>query len=163
MKTFTVGPRIMFASPYVVFTFFLSTQDLFIVMENEHIAVTPEEMLRRGLIAVGFTPDRMQKVARATNLKRFRAHYGSNPIVYAYIWADLLSATNPDARIDAANADFNAFLMCLHFLKCYPSEAVLGATFGMCEKTVRKWRCFFAKRMQALKSDKVCLDLSVVP
>jgi hypothetical protein len=117
--------------------------------------ITPDDMLRIGLIAVGFTEDRIQKVARRTNLKRFRAHYGSNPIVYAYIWADLLSTTNPDARIDAAKADLNAFLMCLNFLKCYPSEPVLAGRFGMCETTTRNWHCFFAKRMQALKTDKV--------
>ncbi len=125
-------------------------------MENR-IIVTPDDMLQRGLMAVGFVQDRIRKVARATNLKRFRAHYGSNPIVYAYLWEDLLSATNPDARIDAATVDFNAFLMCLHFLKCYPSESILAATFCMCEKTVRKWRCYFAKKIQALKTAKVCL------
>jgi hypothetical protein len=124
-------------------------------METGHV-VTPDEMLRHGLMAVGFTEDRIKKVARATNLKRFRAHYGSNPIVYAYMWADLLRATNQNARIDAADADLHAFLMCIHFLKCYPSEALLSATFHMCEKTARKWRCFFAKKMQALKTDKVC-------
>jgi hypothetical protein len=118
--------------------------------------VTPDDMLRLGLIAVGFAEDRILKLARITNLKRFRAHYGSNPIVYAYIWADLLSTTNPDARIDAAKADFNAYLMCLNFLKCYPSESVLAGRFGMCETTTRKWRCFFARKIQALKTDKVC-------
>jgi hypothetical protein len=131
-------------------------------MNNAATVVTPDEMLRRGLIAVGFAQDRIRKVARATNLKRFRAHFGSNPIVYAYMWEDLLSTTNPDARIDAATANLDAFLMCLHFLKCYPSEAVLAATFFMCEKTVRKWRCFFSTKIQALKTDKVLANFSVV-
>ena len=124
-------------------------------METGNV-VTPDDMLYHGLMAVGFAKDQIQKVARATNLKRFRAHYGSNPIVYAYMWGDLLNTTNPDARMDVANANLTAFLMCLHFLKCYPSESILVATFRMCEKTVRKWRCFFAQRIQALKSDKVC-------
>jgi hypothetical protein len=124
-------------------------------MENGNV-VTPDELLQRGLIAVGFAQARIRNVARATNLKRFRAHYGSNPIVYSYMWADLKTTRNPDARIDAANADLNAFLMCLHFLKCYPSESILAAKFCICEKTARKWRCYFAKKIQALKTDKVC-------
>ena len=124
--------------------------------------VTPDEMLRRGQLAVGFAQDRIQKVARTTNLKRFRAHYGSNPIVYAYMWADLLNTTNPDARIDIDAVDLDAFFMCLHFLKCYPSEALLAATFHMCEKSTRKWRCFFAQKIQALKTDKVRSCVSIV-
>ena len=118
--------------------------------------LTPDDMLRHGLMAVGFAKHQIHKVARATNLKRFRAHFGSNPIVYAFLWGDLLSTPNQNARIEASNADLNAFLMCLHFLKCYPSESILAATFHMCEKTARKWRCFFAQKIQALKADKVC-------
>ena len=40
-----------------------------------------------------------------SNLERFRAHYGSNPIVYAQIWEDLLTTVIPDAQIDNVNAD----------------------------------------------------------
>jgi hypothetical protein len=88
-------------------------------------------------------------MARATNLKRFRAHYGSNSIVYAYMWADLLRTTNQNAQIDAADTDLHAFLMFIQFLKCYPSETLfLSATFHMCKKTARKWRCFLAKKIK---------------
>jgi hypothetical protein len=79
--------------------------------------LTPDGMLRHGLMAVGFAKNQIQKVARATNLKRFRAHYGSNPIVYAFMWGDLLNTTNQNSRIEAANADLYAFFMCLHFFK----------------------------------------------
>lgn len=127
------------------------------------MVVTPDDMLQRGLLAVGYATTQIQNVSRVTNLKRFRAHYGSNPIVYASIWADLMSTTNPDARIDAAKTDLESFLLCINFLKCYPSEPILAATFGVCEKTARKWRCYFVSKIQALKTEKVRWLLCVLP
>ena len=112
-------------------------------------------MLTQGLMLVGFENHRIQNVSRVVNLERFRAHYGSNPIVYAQIWEDLQTTAIPDAQIDNVNADLSMFLMSIHFLKGYATEAVLAATFRICEKTVRKWRWFFASKIQALKAEKV--------
>lgn len=118
--------------------------------------LTADQVLHQGLISAGFKTNRIQNVSRTTNLERFRAHYGSNPLVYAQIWEDLQLARIPDAEfVEATAQNFKLFLMSVHFLKCYPTEAQLSATFNICEKTVRKWCWFFASKVQALKHYKV--------
>lgn len=117
--------------------------------------ITPDQMLQHGLLAVGFALHRIQQVSRATNLGRFRAHYGSNPVVYAQIWEDLQCTPTLDARFETTASTVNLFLMTIHFFKCYPSEPRLAATFCICEKTARKWLWMFASKIQALKADKV--------
>lgn len=47
------------------------------------VILTPDEILRKGLYLVGFDRGRQENVVRATNLERFKAHFGSMPIVYA--------------------------------------------------------------------------------
>jgi hypothetical protein len=47
--------------------------------------LTADEILWKGLVLVGYNCRCHDKVLRATNLGRFRAHYGSNPVVYAQI------------------------------------------------------------------------------
>ena len=130
-------------------------------MDNNMAAIiSPGQILQTGLMLVGFHAHAIQKVSRRTNLKRFRAHYGSNPIVYAQMWEDLHNSNNPDARIDSHTADVSLFLTSLHFLRCYPTEECLGATFWICEKTTRKWIWYFACKIQALKKEKVSLQLN---
>jgi hypothetical protein len=46
------------------------------------VIVTPDQMLERGLSLVNYALNR-QRVSRKTLLRRFRGHYGSNPVVYA--------------------------------------------------------------------------------
>ena len=53
------------------------------------VLLTADELLRKGLELVGFDCSRQQRVCRATNLQRFKGHYGSNPVVYVQIWEDL--------------------------------------------------------------------------
>jgi hypothetical protein len=84
--------------------------------------LTADVILRKGLVLVNYDCRRQDKVSKATNLGRFRAHYGSNPVVYAQIWEDLLITATPAARIDNKMADGHTYLMCIHFLKCYPTE-----------------------------------------
>ena len=119
--------------------------------------VTADELLRRGLVLVGFSGARIGNVSRSTNLSRFRSHFGSNPIVYSEIWEDLQTSPFPEARIitDAVFVYLDSFLLAVFFMKCYPTEAQLAATFKVCEKTARKCCWFFAKKVQALKAAKV--------
>jgi hypothetical protein len=122
--------------------------------------VTSDHIFKHGLALVGFSATRFEKVSRAANLARFRAHYGSNPIVYAQIWEDLQTTEIPEARIDNVTAlDLVFFLMTINFLKCYTTEAQLAATFQVCERTARKWCWTYARKIQALKHQKVSLDL----
>lgn len=120
--------------------------------------VAADEVLFRGLVLVGFSAIRQGKVSRSTNLGRFRSHYGSNPSVYAKIWEDLQTLPIPEAHIDSREGQFinlDNFLLAMHFLKCYPTETQLAASFKVCEKTAGKCSWFFAQRVRALKTAKV--------
>lgn len=122
------------------------------------VIVTGDDILSRGLVLAGFNSARNNNVARETNLERFKALYGSNPCVYAQIWEDLQNTNNPEARIDATNkriVNLDSFMMTIHFFKCYPTEAQLAATFKICEKSARKSCWYYAKKLQALKAEKV--------
>jgi hypothetical protein len=126
--------------------------------------ITPDQMLQHGLLAVGLALHRIQQVSRVTNLGRFRAHYGSNPVVYAQIWEDLQCTPTLEARLDTTRtaATLNLFLMTLHFLNCYPTEPRLAAMFRICETTARNWLWVFARKIQALKADKVRVAFCLV-
>ncbi len=124
------------------------------------VVLTSDEFLRMGLQLVGFDHAyRQQRVCRATNLMRFRAHFGSNPVVYAQIWEDLQMVE--DLEDDEGQMDPHFFLMALHFLTCYPTEQEQSSLFKICVKTARHWSWIYARKIQALKDKKVSLALMV--
>jgi hypothetical protein len=63
------------------------------------VILTTDEILRKGLELVGFDCRRQQNVSWPKNLERFRAHYGSDPVVYSQIWEDLQVTEIPAAQI----------------------------------------------------------------
>ena len=80
---------------------------------------TPDELLWRGLVLVGFNGARIAKVKRSSSLSCFRSFYGSNPIVYAEIWQDLQTSLIHEARIttDAVFVNLDSFLLAICFLE----------------------------------------------
>jgi hypothetical protein len=58
---------------------------------------------------------------------RFNALYGSHPIVHAQIWEDLQKKAENE---EEAAMNHDSFLMCVHFLKCYPTYEQLSGPFG---------------------------------
>jgi hypothetical protein len=123
------------------------------------VILTADEFLRKGLELVGFDHRRQQQVCRATNLSRFKGHYGSNPNVYAQIWEDL--QMTDEALEDSWKMDPDSFLMALHFLTRYPTEQEQAGIFKICEKTARSWTWIYARKIQALKKHKVSMVLIV--
>jgi hypothetical protein len=119
------------------------------------LVVTPDELLRDGLELGGFTLERQQRVKRTTLLRRFKALYGSNPIVYAQIIEDLQTTQCEEAHVPPNKISVEKLLLGLKFLKCYQSEEVRAGESRTTEKTVRKWGWFYAKRIRALKADKI--------
>jgi hypothetical protein len=118
------------------------------------VILTADEILRKGLLLVGFDGSRQKNVKRERNIERFKTHFGSDPIVYAQIWEDLQMTDNPEACIsEKATADL--FLQGIHFLKCYSKEEERSGTFKMCIQTARKWGWYFARKIQALKDEKI--------
>jgi hypothetical protein len=116
--------------------------------------VTADEIMRQGLELAGFDHRRINSSGRVGNYRRFKAWYGSSPIVYAQIWEDLLTTEIAEARIRPKD-DLDHFLLALYFLRTYPTEANRSGIFKMCEKTVRKWTWYFAGKIAALKGQKV--------
>lgn len=116
----------------------------------------PDDMLVRGLEMAGFDTVRQKRATRETNIKRFKAFYGSNPAVYSNIWEDLQTTTIPQAKIDPEKVGIDKLLSGIYFLKCYPTEEQRAGVLKICEKTARKWGWYFSQKIQALKEQKVC-------
>ena len=57
--------------------------------------------------------------------------------------------------MDPKDINVDYYLMAINFLKCYQREEVRAGNFGFAERTVRKWTWFYAKKIQALKVQKI--------
>ena len=65
------------------------------------VVLTPQEVLQAGLVLVNCTSARMCRAQVAkTNLKRFRDHFGCNPVVSAQMFSDLQTTTTQEARVE---------------------------------------------------------------
>lgn len=120
------------------------------------VVLTVDEMLAKGLELMGCNSLlRQQNVSRLQNVSRFKALFGSDPVVYAQLWEDLQTTEIPGARIDGRATGIDHYLMAVYFLWCYPTESHLAGLFNICEKSVRKWIWYFVGKIQALKQEKV--------
>jgi len=90
-------------------------------------------------------------------MQRFATHFGSKPVVYAAIWADLQRTENEDAKVDVVNdrTKIEHLLIATHFFKCHSKENEAEAIFKLSDRSIRKWVWFYAARLQALKSEKI--------
>ena len=121
----------------------------------DKLALSPSQMLRLGLSVSRFSEQRIARASFQTNVERFKNRYGSDHVVLSKIWNDLLSTTNPAARIDKKRVRACDFLMAVHFLRKYPSEADQAELWDVTEKTGRLWSWYFAEKIQGLKEDKI--------
>lgn len=119
------------------------------------ITISSDLILRKGLEIVGFDARRQRGVSMKTNILHFKQAYGSHPAVYARIWHDLQTTTEPAAIVDSKHMNLHYFLMTLHFLKTYKSEGELAGTFKVSEATAGNWIWFFAAKIQGLKSHMI--------
>ena len=117
--------------------------------------MSPDEMLRRGLLLAGYDIQRQLRVKRAANVSRFKSVYGSWPIVYVHMLEDMQTTTISEAYVHPKELVLENFLMAVHFLYCYPTGNQQEKEFGICVKTARKWSWVFAQKIQALKKIKV--------
>jgi hypothetical protein len=117
-------------------------------------AITEDDMLQRGLLLVGFGPHRQEKASDKLNKARFVSHFGCSPVVCAHIWKDVI-ANEDEIR------SLKGFFIFLHFLKCYPKACHQEGIFDRCETSLRRDIWYFAKRVQALKHQKVCFIFEV--
>jgi hypothetical protein len=85
----------------------------------------------------------------------FRTHYGSEPHVYKKIWLDLQVSSNDEARIPPGKLKLDYFLMSMYFLRLYPTQLELVATFNYCRETIDQWLWYYLEKIQALKDEKI--------
>jgi hypothetical protein len=117
--------------------------------------LTQKDVMISGLALAGFVLRGQKAEMSDTNVKRFKSLYGSQPIVVLKVWLDLMTTNIAEARVDGNDADIKIFFLSLHFLRCYPTEAIMAGRLKVPEKKERKWVWFFIKKIQALKVLKV--------
>jgi hypothetical protein len=116
--------------------------------------LTESDFMSLGLDIAGFKNWRRSK--KKSNLERFQAWYSANPLICAKIWVDLQTITDEEGRIEGdENPVF--LLLALRFLRAYPTEIELSATFQMTQKTVRTHCSVWVRKLQLLKFKKVSL------
>ena len=133
--------------PHDVFPFFLPKCPLC----NHAILPVPTglniasslEMLRFGLGLMGW--EIMDY--GATNLTRFRAHYGIDPDGVFVMFQDL--------KERRGEADPFSLLMAMNFLKCYQTEPCMASRWRLQEATIRIKVREYVRHIQELKETKV--------
>ena len=80
-----------------------------------------------------------------TKIRRYRDHFGVSPYITSIIWGDILHTKNfsPYAKKEH-------LLWALYYLKKKCTESDAHKTFGMDEKTFRKWKYDIILRISKL-------------
>ena len=111
--------------------------------------ISPEVFLHHGCLYTG-TP---QGSSSVTKIRRFKAYFGTSPLVCSILWS-MISSDLP------SGASFLHLLWGLIFLKVYATESVLSRIVGGAdEKTFRKWTWLIVKKIASLKSRVVSFVL----
>jgi len=101
--------------------------------------------LEHWFLSLGNVVTKSTGVCLATQLERFVAHFGVNPSICKLLWVLLKETPNFDSH-----AQKNHLLWALHWLKTNCNEANMHSMFGMDEKTFRKWKYYFVKKIAEL-------------
>ena len=114
----------------------------------ELLLLIPDEVLFHGLAVVGFSEKRQRNVGRKKNLSRFRAHFSSDPTVYAVLLYRLQTTqlddehtVRPMIRKVGKEKFRDYFFMTINMLACYPTEkeAEANYSFEPCDRTFSTW------------------------
>jgi DDE superfamily endonuclease len=120
---------------------------------------TAAEILTMGLLAKGFSEERLGKNNTDRKYEWFQSAFGCSPVVVARMWTDLQTTEVEEARVDAKEGSIKDFLNTLDWLKSYQSETQREGPTGLSSKTLRK-RCWsYCRKLQALKAEKIFFPL----
>lgn len=120
------------------------------------VVFTPSEVMQKGLRLVHYRKKRIQRACRATNVERFKHHFGTTPQLAAQIFEDLQRTDVQEAFLPPDDAKIDMFLMSLHALKKYPEEMEREGTFDISRRQGREWVFYYLEKIQALKAVKIC-------
>ena len=118
------------------------------------LIVSPDELMSIGL-GIFYNERRIRRARKATNIKRFRKHFGADPLVCVLIWEDLQTTTVEAARVPSEKLDPKYFLMAMNHLRKYPTEEEREGPWDVSPKTGREWVWFYLEKIQALKAQKI--------
>jgi hypothetical protein len=123
--------------------------------DNGLLIYTANEIMKIGLVHVGFKRNRLRRAKKKTNIDRFRGHFGSNPNVIAEILEDLQTTEVEEAHVPSEELNIHHFLMAMHHLKRYPTEIEREAIFNISHMWGRNSCWFYIEKVQALKAQKI--------
>ena len=123
--------------------------------EAPTVVVTAQKMLQKGLGLVHYSEQRVGRAGLATNLRRFKDHYGCKPSIAALIFEDLQVTDIPEARLDVKKISLFYYLQSLNFLYVYDAEHRREPIFDRSPKTMQEWVWYYVKKIQGLKALKI--------
>ena len=85
-------------------------------LEDGLLLYTADEMMIYGLELARFNKGKISRAEKSTNVRRFRAMYGSDPIVCSSIFEDLQRTDIVDAKVPKKSLKLDKFLMAMHHL-----------------------------------------------
>jgi hypothetical protein len=101
-------------------------------IENSQVThiVTPEDMLKEGLLTVKYDEKQLQRCCDETNQGRFKDSFGVLPATICKIYEDLQNSnaedksTNPprSMRLKGSKNNLKWFLRTIYYLRKYPTE-----------------------------------------
>jgi DDE superfamily endonuclease len=126
---------------------------------DDILVLTGEEILRRGLMLLGWSERKLARASRNRHAKHthlFICDFGANPHVVAEIFSDLQTTDIAAVKIDDATIDdLENLLFALQFLKVYPTEGQRQNKWHQCDRVLRDNCWDILLRLQALKATKI--------
>jgi hypothetical protein len=124
-------------------------------LREDEVVFTEQEVLRTGLSILHYTKKKIRRAKRATNLDRFKGHYGVLPVVVCELIQDLQTELTGKLYIPRKKMVLQFLLMALHHLKRYPTELEREPLFDISFSQGRLWIWYFIERIRALKQLKI--------
>ena len=115
------------------------------------LVVTPDDLLRAGLVYAGFDHARQAKNNEDRQIKWFKAFYGVAPITVAAMFEDIRDINN--------DANAKEFLMALNWLFLYDTYPVLSGRWKFSEEFIMKSVADYASLIEVLSKNKIVFDL----
>ena len=113
--------------------------------------LSPNEMLNKALILRGYTARRLRRVKPKTNVFRFKHHFGVSPCTAARVYSDLQSTADEEYKMEGGERDLKYFVMALYYIRKYPTEEDLSASFDFSSKWAREKTWEAIKKIWHLK------------